>query len=340
MWSRTPSRLWNPFPLFALLALTLFACRPETSPKAPEDGSAAPAVTAWANRGTTTPLLPLLGAAEEAGWRLDLRPWNTTMAFQSLLLAGEGEFWVGHLEGFARAARRGAPLRILAVTGWRKWQLLSRREGVGGFPEDFLGREVSIAPADGAGRFLLEKLLREEGVAGVKVVPVDVRPLLLKAMEGKAEDLFLPEPFATVLLEKGLGFQRVDSLEAYYGRVRGGAPEVPWAGVAVNAHWAEAHPRETEELLEGMMAWNSRGGAREGEGEGVSRLWTAGREEASGISREALAESLLRDPVKVVPAWRMEGEVREFLKVVAPELAFRPEWLWRPPAGKEGDSRQ
>ncbi len=307
-------------PLLLLLALALaWGCSPAPS-RPPQDQTESPAAV-WCHSAATTPILPLLAAPEPP---LAFHAWNTTMAFQSLLLAGDGDLWVGHLEGFARAYRRGAPLRLLAITGWRKWHLLSRRTGVT-FPRDFQGRTVAIAPADGAGRFLLERLLQETGETGVTLLPLDVKPLLLKALEGKVEDLFLPEPFATVLLEKSPDFHRVDSLEEYYGRVRNCPPEVPWAGIAVHTHWAETHPRELQALLAHMEQWTAEGGKN------AALLWTKEREDFSGISREALEHSLALDPVKAVPAWKIPQELADFLTLVAPDVPFPPQMLWHPP---------
>ncbi|MGN0867761.1 MAG: hypothetical protein ACI4SG_08830 [Oligosphaeraceae bacterium] len=304
--------------LLALMASSGCSRHPEGTPREAPD---TPAVV-WCHSSATTPILPLL-AAQKTAFPMTLRAWNTTMAFQSLLLAGDGDLWVGHLEGFARAHRRGAPLRLLAVTGWRKWHLLSRRE-TASFPRDFRGRSVAIAPADGAGRFLLERLLQETGEQEVAVLPLDVKPLLLKALEGKVDDLFLPEPFATVLLEKSPDFHRVDSLEGYYGRVRQCPPEVPWAGIAVNAHWAQQHPQEVDALLAQMVSWSEEGG------ENAPLLWTEERVAFSGISREELTHSLLLDPVKAVPAWQMSREIEAFLALVAPDVPFSPRMLWEP----------
>ncbi len=306
--------------LLLLPLAVLWGCSP-APPKSAQPLPESPTVV-WFPSSATTPILPLL-AAQTSAFPMTLRPWNTTMAFQSLLLAGDGDLWVGHLEGFARAYRRGAPLRLLAVTGWRKWQLLSRRKNAA-FPQDFRGRTVAIAPADGAGRFLLERLLQETGEKEVALLPLDVKPLLLKALEGKVEDLFLPEPFATVLLDKSPDFHRVDSLEKYYGRVRQCPPEVPWAGIAVHEHWAKAHPQELKALLDAMVAWSKEGG------KDAPLLWTEEQERFSGISRKEVARSLTLDPVKVVPAWQMPEELAAFLALVAPDVPFSPQMLWQP----------
>ncbi|MDD9301390.1 MAG: hypothetical protein HUK40_03205 [Desulfobacter sp.] len=33
--------------------------------------------------------------------------------------------WLGHTQGFARAAARGAPVKLMLTTGWRKFYLVS-----------------------------------------------------------------------------------------------------------------------------------------------------------------------------------------------------------------------
>ncbi len=303
----------------ALASSILCGCRKNAANAATTGDSASSVVTIWTNSSATTPLLPLLAALPEEE-RL-LQGWNTTVAFQSLLLGGQGEFWVGHLEGFARAYRRGAPLKLLAVTGWRKWQLLSKREMR--FPEDFRGKELPFGPADGAGRYLLEALLKDAGEDTIRIAPLDVKPLMLRALQGQAEFLMLPEPFATSLCKKDPSFHRITSLEEIYGAIRHRAPEVPWAGIAVNDTWAQENPQRVQELLERMSQWSP------ASPEEVCALWTPQQEAFSHITQAELRDSLTQDPVKCVPAKKMIGEIREFLGIVAPELPFDENILWQ-----------
>ncbi len=309
--------------LRALLAVFLaFGALCGCGKKAPdgaEDAVSAPVVV-WTNPSATTPLLPILAALPPE--ERSLQGWNTTVAFQSLLLGGEGDFWVGHLEGFACAYRRGAPLQLLAVTGWRKWQLLAKRNLR--FPEDFRNRELPFGPADGAGRYLLEALLREAEENTIRIAPLDVKPLMLRALQGQVDCLMLPEPFATSLCRKDPSFHRITSLEEIYGVLRHRAPEVPWAGIAVNTHWARKNPRRVAELLEKMSQWAP------SSPEEVCALWTPEQEAFSHITQAELRDSLERDPVKCVPAADMVEEIREFLGIVAPENAFDPEMIYTP----------
>ncbi len=243
------------------------------------------------------------------------------MAFQSLLLGGDGIFWVGHLEGFARAAAHGAPVKLLAVTGWRKWQVLSKKKGVD-FPGAFAGTTIPLAPADGAGRFLLEALLKEQGEK-VAILPMDMKPLLLKLLDGQFDSVILPEPFATMLVEKNIGFQRAGSIEEYYGHCRNCAPEVPWAGIAVNAEWAEQHKVETEEILEKLVSAGERLSGMSPED--AAGYWPEGK---AGVKRGELAASLARDPVQVVPARDVLGKIQEFLTIVAPGVPCGDDLVW------------
>ena len=300
---------------FVLLLVVLggFAsCRPEEEAK----------VVVWANASATTPVLPLY-ALQEPSW--EFREWNTTVAFQSLLLAGDGVFWVGHLEGFARACQHGAPLQLLAVTGWRKWQILSRH-AEWHFPEDFLQGGVGFAPSDGAGRFLLEALLKEQDLS-MTLKPMEMRQMMLKALDGQLDSVVIPEPFATALLKKDSSFHRISSLEEYYGRCRNCAPEVPWAGIAVHREWASSHPEEMARVVEklgiigGELAAMTPAQAAE--------FWPLEKERSAGISRTALADSLERDPVKVVLAKDMIPQLREFLAIVAPEIPFNEGMVWK-----------
>lgn len=275
-----------------------------------DNGSSEGEIVVWSNSAATTPVLPLYAISDSFNFRFE--EWNTTMAFQSLLLAGDGTLWVGHLEGFARAKERGAPVRLLAVTGWRKWQILSTNPNAR-FPDDFVGGTISFAPADGAGRFFLEKLLGESRT-DVRLQPVDVKPLMLRALEGKADAMILPEPFATILIEKCPALHRIDSLEEYYGRVKNRPPEIPWAGIAVNSNWADAHPEETRRLLDELLQVNAEFATltpRE-----IAQFWPEEKAEKLGITRDAVEKSLANDPVLVRSADDMTQEIDEFLKKV------------------------
>lgn len=307
--------------LVAFVAVTAFCgCNRQKTQEAAAAASVSSApVVIWTNASATTPLLPLLAALPEE--ERSLQGWNTTVAFQSLLLGGQGDFWVGHLEGFARAYRRGAPLRLLAVTGWRKWQLLAKREMR--FPEDFRNGELPFGPSDGAGRYLLEALLKESGEDTIRIAPLDVKPLMLRALQGQIEFLMLPEPFATALCKKDPVFHRITSLEEIYGAIRHCAPEVPWAGIAVNAHWAQENPQRVEELLERMSQWAP------ASSEEVCALWTPEQEAFSHITQAELRDSLANDPVKCTPAKDMVGEIREFLGIVAPDCEFDEEMIYQ-----------
>ncbi len=305
--------------LAVLLALGVLCGCGRKTPGRASDAAPAP-VAVWTNPSATTPLLPFLAALPPE--ERCLHGWNTTVAFQSLLLGGEGDFWVGHLEGFARAYHRGAPLQLLAVTGWRKWQLLAKRAMR--FPEDFRNREVPFGPADGAGRYLLEALLRESGEETIRIAPLDVKPLMLRALQGQVDFLMLPEPFATSLCRKDPSFQRITSLEEIYGAIRHRAPEVPWAGIAVNVHWARKNPRRVAELLEKMSRWEP---ASPGE---ICALWTPEQEVFSHITQAELRDSLARDPVKCIPAVDIVDDIREFLGIVAPENPFDPNMIYAP----------
>ena len=280
-------------------------------------------ITVWTNPSATTPVLPLYACASAADF--DFRDWNTTMALQSLLLAGDGEFWIGHLEGFARVYRHGAPIKLLAVTGWRKWQFLSKKaDGV--FPEDFLRNGIEFAPSDGAGYYLLNALLKEQGVS-MEVRPMEMRVALLKALDGRIDSIMLPEPFATTLMSKNLGFKRICSLEDYYGKCRNSASEVPWAGIAVNSEWAERHSEYVERILSEMLAASEF--LSQMAPEEVSQFWPSEKAESSGIGRDAVAAALEHDKVKAVPAEDIISEIEDFLKVVAPDCPFDDGIIWR-----------
>ncbi|MBO7741163.1 MAG: hypothetical protein J6S21_01285, partial [Victivallales bacterium] len=161
-------------------------------------------ITVFTNPGATTPVLPLFFLAQEGRIpeaRFNFRYWNSPVTLQSMMLAGDGVLWIGQTESLLKARDAGAPLRILAVTGWRKWQIVSRLHGKN-FPADFCpdGR-LDFAPPGAAGKLLVEKLLAGEGTE-LKFVPHELQSLMLRLVEGRCHTAMLPEPFATTILER------------------------------------------------------------------------------------------------------------------------------------------
>ena len=219
---RLTAFFFNPFLLSALLGVAaLWLLLVNRGSGRPQAGAGE--IVVYTNPGATTPVLPLWHIAREGkipGVDFRFRHWNSPVTLQSLLLAGDGVLWVGHTESFIRAQRHGAPVRLLAVTGWRKWQIVSRLPGKR-FPEDFCpdGR-LDFAPPGSSGKVLVEKLLLRQGLK-VDFAPVELQALMLRLVEGRSDTAMLPEPFATTVLARLPEMRIVSSAEKIYDEITG-----------------------------------------------------------------------------------------------------------------------
>lgn len=274
-------------------------------------------VAVYTNPGATTPQIPLWGAIRsgrlDGVLRAEAHVWKTAAHLQSLLLAGEGDVWIGHVDGFARARARGAPVVLLAVTGWRKFALVSRDPAVTDFT-DFAGRTLPYAPVGCPSVDILRAVL---GGAADRIAfePHDPKQLALRMLQGTARSALLPEPVVTTLLGKIDGLRVVANVEDAYARINGGLPRMPIAGIAMHARLVRTQPRLAAVLLDALAT--------------AAQDLAADPERAADVLPEAFAEfvprevtiaSLTRDIILLVPAAEAREEVLRYLRIVTPEL--------------------
>ncbi|MBT3374395.1 MAG: ABC transporter substrate-binding protein [Lentisphaerae bacterium] len=286
------------------------------------NGNAPPALVFYTNPGATTPQLPFW-AAKAAGhlddiFTIEVRTWKNVVDLQGALLAGKGDLWLGHLEGFARARRMGAPVRILAVSGWRKMNIVSTDPAIRSL-EDLAGTVLPYAPVGSPGVPVLEFLLgtRKDDI---QLRPHEPKQLALLMLQGKARSALLPEPLVTTLLRKVDGLRVVENLEELYGRQTGGLPRMPLAGFAVNDAFLARHPARVSQLLAcltaaaGALAISPDAAAA-----AMPEMFTP------FVSRDIVRESLTRDVILVEPASKVAEEIRQFLALVAPDALAEEE---------------
>jgi NitT/TauT family transport system substrate-binding protein len=289
-----------------------------------------PVLRLYTNPGTTTPQIPLW-AAERAGqlagvFTLDTQLWKTTDHLQSVLLAGEGDAWIGHLDGFARARNRGAPVVLLAVTGWRKFALVSSDATVKGFA-DFARRSLPYAPF-GCPSVDVLRAVMPDLAATITFEPNEPKQLALKMMQGKVGSALLPEPLVTTLLEKLPGIRVVANLEDEYARLNGGLPRMPIAGIAIHANVAARDPERVERLLQALL------GAAETLAKTPDQAANVlPAEFAEFVPRETVRRSLERDVILAKAARDVAAEIERYLRIVTPELfadgkPLDPTFLW------------
>ena len=260
----------------------------------------------------TTAQAPILGALAE-GWAkeraAEIRTWKDLDDLRGVILSGRGDVWIGHLDGFAQAARRGAPVTLVAVTAWSaKFRFLtldpSPTDGAELIADlatrgEALGMVPQGSPAQG---FV-------EDVPGLKLRPMPPQQAGLELARGSIRHLLAPEPLASALVAKFPELHRAGSVADLAPGTRPGG--LPMAGVAVRAGLLAEDPELVAGLAAGMRAWATR------HADDPAAIAAAlPPETRAAIGEAVLAESLRHDPLLVVDAADAKDEVRRALRAV------------------------
>jgi NitT/TauT family transport system substrate-binding protein len=298
-------------------------------------GTEAPTLDFCTNPAATTPQLPIWAAVQgdAAGetFRLRIDEWRQPAQLQTALLAGKGDLWLGHIDGFARARAHGAPIVLLAVTGWRKMSVVSFDPAIGK-PEDLLGKELPYAPKGSPAVPLLRSLLGREADS-VRFEPQAPKQLALLLAQRKVDVALLPEPLVSSVLLKVPDLKLAFALEDAYAVRNQGRARIPWAGIAVHERIAMQYPERLRVLLDRMgEAAASLQAAPDRAGDVLPEAF------ADAVASEVFEASLRRDVILVEPAAAVRDELAAYLRLAAPELFaedgswFDQGFLWSPPA--------
>jgi NitT/TauT family transport system substrate-binding protein len=276
-----------------------------------------PRLTVYTAATTTTPQLGLWSGLLNGDWtnRYDLRLhlWKDMDDLQASMLAGRGDIWVGHLEGFALAARRGAPVVMLAVTGWKKFYIMSRLDEIQTM-SDLYGRVLAYTPVGNPAVPLLQSLLGDDA-AKITFQPQEARQLGMLLMRGDYDAALAPEPLVSMLLARVPDLRVVLNVEEFYGKQTGRAGRVPLAGIAVNRETLERHPTLAKNLLQSLFDGTRRVQQMDGAVDGVMPPVFSGF-----VSPALLHESLSRDLLHVEAAADVKDEIRDYFAIVIPAL--------------------
>ena len=291
------------------------------APAAAADGGKG-AVVLYTALTATTPQIPLWAAIGE-GWPEggSVLPeyWKTLDDLRGVMLAGKGDIWVGHLEGFAQAALRGAPVRLVAITGWKKFYFVtpgaSRAVDLARLAEELrlAGQPLAIAPQDSPALGILESMKRRGGPA-FSVAAMQPQQLMLEMVRGTRGYALLPEPFVSSLLARKPEYRVAASLEEEYARLYGGPARMPLAGIAVNAGFADKNPLAVKKLAESMQRH-----AQALSGDAESAMNALPENIRKSVGEAVIRVSLSRDTILSVPAWEAKEEIAAFLRMVLPK---------------------
>ncbi|MDL2283980.1 hypothetical protein LJC19_02395 [Oxalobacter sp. OttesenSCG-928-P03] len=317
------SRFFSRMLFFAAVIFFAFG----TSSSRAADSVPAKKIVLYTALTATTPQIPLWSAIGEGwpkGYELQVRYWKNLDDLRGVMLAGKGDLWVGNLEGFAQAAKRGAPVTLIAVTAWKKFYFVtSSKEKVMSLEDiaDILkktGEPLAVTPQDGPALGIVEAMGKKGGMT-FKVAPMPPQQLMLEIMRGTRHYALMPEPLLSLLLAKKKDIRIVASLEEEYARRFGGPARLPLAGIAANTAFIKAHPEMAKELVQRMQ--------------GAVLKLRSSRKEAAAVLPEPVREtlgmavleaSLERDLIYVEPAGNVREQVAAFLKMILPELRNTP----------------
>lgn len=285
----------------------------------------------------TTPQIPLWAAVNE-GWPggtnkpdradtvggtghggLTVEYWKTLDDLRGIMLAGKGDIWVGHLEGFAQAALRGAPVTLVAVTGWKKFSFVgpkaSPATGMDTLAAELrqTGEPLAIAPQDSPALAVLENV-KQRGGPSFAIAAMQPQQLMLEMLRGTRNHALLPEPLVSTLLAKRPDLHAAFGLEEEYSRLYGGQARVPWVGIAVNSRFAESEPETVGKLLTAMQAHAARLAATPEDA--IAALPENVRK---SVGEDAIRASLPRDMILALPATSVQEEIAAFLRMVLPQ---------------------
>jgi NitT/TauT family transport system substrate-binding protein len=287
---------------------------------------ALPEVTLYAAMNATTPQIPLwkmIRSDWPEGYALSVNYWKTLDDLRGIVLAGKGDIWVGHLEGFAQAARRGAPVTMAAITGWKKFYLVSQggRNGSSPFAWEEIAADLRrqalplpVAPRESPAAGILESMARRGGPSFI-LAPMPTQQLMLEMLRGKQPYAVLPEPLVSALIAKDKNIRVLAGLEEEYARRFGGEHRLPWVGIAVHKDFAAKNPAFMLSFMQKLQQ-----AAKDVAGNAQASVDALPEQVVSLLGREVLLDSLRRDMVLVVPAQEARREIEDFLRLTLPEM--------------------
>ncbi len=319
---------------FLLLLTLAAACRREEPAREHPTATSTPArprLIFSSSPSATSPQLPWLAAVADGSLGAIATPerqdWQNQQQLLSSLLSGKSDVWLGHCEGFARARNAGAPIRILAISGWRKWAVIARNKGQS-WPELLRNRQPFVLPAAppaSPGEMLLEHLLAADGIV-LRAEPNEPKQLMLKLLSGRVDMALLPEPMLSTMLAKDPSLSIVASIEDLYSKRHGGKQRVPWAGFAIHENLIRSQPELPAKLVAVLTAAATRLATLPPEQ--IAAVWPD--ELCEFVPRDMLLTALPRERILVERACDVEEEITSFLAIVNPDLPYDPALLWRP----------
>lgn len=306
-----------------LVSASAFGFFQLTKSSTKQSSSGHPKLVFYTSSGATSAQAPFW-AAVKAGWpnnrELETHYWKDLDDLRSTMLAAKGDVWIGHTDGFAQAALRGAPVTLVAVTAWKKFYFLSTDPEVNSLDDlaqvlEKKGEPLVVAPPDSPAYAILNGLTKAGGPK-FRVERKIPRQLMLEAMNGSVRHMLVPEPLVTTLLMKRPELKTIACLEEEYSKRAGGTGTLPIAGVAVRTGLLKEDPALVKSLVQAMVDWTSR---LTPDSSGNEVIAVLPKNTLDELGLETVKHSMQRDPVSAVPAWKARNEITAYFSLVYPE---------------------
>ena len=271
-----------------------------------------PTLTFYTSGLATTPQMPLWYAARKGGLlahcNIEVKVWKNLDDLRGTMLAGKGDLWLGNTDGFLLSAMRGAPVKLLAVTAWRKFYLVST-DATRLRIRDHRGETLACAPVGSPAVPVLNAIFK--GEEAIAFAPGEPRQIAMRLMQGEITAALVPEPLVSMLEKKVEGLKVGESVESLYGEATHQKPRMPIAGIAINTKSLERYPGLADIILSELKQ----------AGEVLAKDPDAGIEVlpeafAAFIAPGVVAASLKRDAVVVESARKSQGELTAYLKMI------------------------
>ena len=237
----------------------------------------------------------------------DFAVWPDNAAMQADLQAGAVDLAIIPTNVAATLFAQGLPLGLARVTVWGILHVMTRRPEIQGWA-GLAGRTVAVPLRGNMPDTIFTTLIaRVPALAGQ--VTVRYMPSYAVAMAamlaGEADAAVLPEPLASVA--EAQGARRAIDLQAEWGRLVGGAPRYPQAGVVVpRARWTADAAPAIGGAIDRAVAWMA---AKPDEAGALGATLL-------GFDAATVAQSLRRTHWESVPASGARGDLERFFTVL------------------------
>lgn len=215
--------------------------------------------------------------------------WPNTAAMRAEVQSGATDLCVVPTNLAAAFYNQGAGIRLIAVTVWGILHVLTNRPAWNSW-QDLRGARIAIPLKGNMPDTIFHTLAARAGFDVASDATVSYAESYLAASDalrgGEVDAAVLPEPVATACVEAGGGVTRMLDLQAEWGRLTGGAPRFPQAGVVV-AEPVLARAKNAGEILATAIAdavrWMN---------DKPDAAAAFGEEYLGGLPRETIAASL------------------------------------------------